>query len=445
MGHYFGTDGIRASAEAEILQPPFLKRLAKAAFAFAGGKSGLSIVIGRDPRTSGARIVDALSEVWVGAGGRVLDCGIVPTPAIALAVKAAKADLGVVVTASHNPARDNGIKFFSGSGTKLSEADEARLEALIDTVADLTPCEGGERQAHPAAKAYESFAIGQAAAGILQGKKIVLDCAHGATAKTTPVVLRALGAELILLGDAPDGKNINAGVGSEHPEVLAAKVLESGADLGIAHDGDGDRVLFVDAAGVVVPGDAILALIGQHMIREDLLKDKTLVATVMSNLGLDRSIEALGGRVLRTPVGDRQVFYKMLEGDFGFGGESSGHFILRSHLETGDGLTAALAFLKAWLASGAPVSELASSITLFPQKIVNLYVDEKKPFEAIPEFTEALGKIEKELGTEGRILVRYSGTENKVRLLAEAESEALAQSTIERLEKLVATHLVLTK
>lgn len=445
MGRYFGTDGIRASSDADVLQTPFLGRLARAAYTFAGAESGLSFVIGRDPRASGAGIVDALAEVWVKLGVRVIDCGVAPTPAIALAVKEAGADLGIVVTASHNPAKDNGVKFFSAAGTKLSEGEEARLEGLIDASADLGLNMSGERQPFPAADIYKRFAINQAPKAMLAGKKIALDCANGATAGTTPDVLRALGAELCLIGDSPDGRNINAGVGSEHPEVLAERVIEVGADLGIAHDGDGDRVLFVDELGVVVPGDAVLALIGQHMIGEGSLTGKTLVATVMSNLGLDRAIEALGGTVLRTPVGDRQVFYKMLDGDFCFGGESSGHLIMRHYLETGDGLTAALAFLKAWLASGVAVSELAASITLFPQKTANLYVDEKKPFEAMPEFLAALGEIEKALGAEGRILVRYSGTENKVRLLAEAESESLADSTMKTLTELVAGHLVLTK
>lgn len=445
MGSYFGTDGIRASADSAVFQTPFLARLAGAAVAFLGRGSAVTILIGRDPRASGERIVAELAQAWVDAGVRVLDCGVVPTPAVALGARDAPADLGVVVTASHNPAQDNGIKFFSDEGTKLSEAEEARLESLIDHASALQPRPGGERVPYPAAEAYTAFAIRQAPPGFLAGKKIVIDCAHGATAKTSPFVLGALGAELCTLGDHPDGQNINDGLGSEHPEVLAAKVLELGADLGIAHDGDGDRVLFVDESGAVVPGDTVLALIGQHLIRAGELKDRTLVATVMSNLALDRAIEAFGGEVLRTPVGDRQVFYKMLAGEYGFGGESSGHLILRDYLPTGDGLTAALAFLKAWLASGEPVSSWAGHIRLYPQITRNLYVEEKKPFEEMPAFARALSALEKEMEGTGRILVRYSGTEDKVRLLAEAESAERALMAIEQLVALVKSHLVLTK
>jgi phosphoglucosamine mutase len=445
MGNYFGTDGIRAASDAAVLQAPFLRRLAAATFSYIGKGSGATIAIGRDPRHSGTEIVQVLTEAWARAGVRILDCGVAPTPAVALAVMTSEADLGVMVTASHNPARDNGIKFFSAEGTKLSESDEAVLEGLIDSASPLSDEDGGACIDYPAVENYVTFALQQAPADLLRGFKIVLDCANGATVATSPRVLRELGADLVVLGDRPDGNNINLGVGSEHPEKLAEAVRRSGAQLGIAHDGDGDRVLFVDETGAQVPGDVILGLVGSYLVKNDALHERTIVATVMSNLGLDRAIEAIGGRVLRAGVGDRQVFYKMVEGGFGFGGESSGHLILREWLPTGDGLTAAITFLQAWMAAAKPVSTWATSIPLFPQRLVNLAVESKPPLAELPDFEAGLAAITKNLGSRGRILVRYSGTENKIRLLAEAEDANLVDQTLLELQSLAEAHLDLTK
>ncbi|MFP4542015.1 MAG: phosphoglucosamine mutase, partial [Opitutales bacterium] len=325
MGRYFGTDGIRAAAAAEVFQPPFLERLAGAALRVLAGERPSGgrplIVLGRDPRHSGEAIARHLGACWAAAGACVLDAGVVPTPAVALAVREREASFGVVVTASHNPAADNGIKFFGAGGTKLSEALEAALEEAIEAESAPVRRLGGQVERIDGAEDYRRFASGQLPAGALAGCRLVVDCAHGAAAETTPAVLRALGAEVSALGVMPDGHNINAGVGSEAPAALAAQVRATGAHLGLAHDGDGDRVLFVDETGTVVPGDAVLALLARHLLREGALAEQTLVATVMSNFALDRWMERLGGRLVRTPVGDRQVLHRMLEGGFDLGGD----------------------------------------------------------------------------------------------------------------------------
>lgn len=446
MGRYFGTDGIRAEAASEVFSPPFLGRLARALVAFlaeAREVSAPSIVLGRDPRHSGAAVVETLAAELSAAGAGVLDAGIVPTPAVARTVLARGADLGIVITASHNPAADNGIKLFTAGGTKFSAAEEAAIESRLEAMAPLPPAPRVTAERIDAAGAYVDFAAGLLPPGALQGWRIAVDCAHGATAATTPAVLRRLGAEVQAIGVEPDGVNINDGVGSEHPERLAELVRRTGARLGLAHDGDGDRLVLVDAAGAIVPGDAVLGLLGQALARAGRLAGQTVVATVMSNLGLDRALAAVGGRVVRTPVGDRQVYYQMLEGGYDFGGESSGHLIFRPFLPTGDGLVAALLVLEAMLSSGEDLATLAGRIPLFPQQLTNRRVREKIPLETLPGLAAALAELSGRLGERGRILVRYSGTEPKIRLLAEAESEALLAETMAELERLVGRDLEL--
>jgi phosphoglucosamine mutase len=444
MGRYFGTDGIRGAATAEVFQPPFLSRLAKALRSFLeqrGEDGGLTVVVGRDSRASGERIGRLLGQALRANGFSVRMAGVAPTPAVAKAVIDLDASLGIVVTASHNPASDNGIKLFARGGTKYAAEAEGILEDLIEAALPepIPTSDGLER--YDAAGAYTDFARGLLPAGSLRGWKIVVDCAHGATTGTTPAILRDLGAEVVSLGVEPDGGNINDGVGSEHPELLAARVRAEGASLGLAHDGDGDRLILVDESGAVVPGDAVLGLLGKYLAQAGALPAETIVATVMSNLGLDRAMATVGGRVVRTPVGDREVFQAMRAGGFAFGGESSGHLIVRSLLPTGDGLVAALQVFAALRASGESLSTLWGRIPLFPQCLRNLPVEEKLPFEAVPGFDAGLRAIGTALGERGRILVRYSGTETKLRLLAEAESSTLVEEVLARLEALARAHL----
>lgn len=434
MGRYFGTDGIRGEATAAYFQPPFLHRLANALILYlrraVSAERPLQVIIGRDPRWSGIDIARVLAEAMAECGVQVLDGGVAPTPAIARGVTEFQCDLGIVVTASHNPATDNGIKLFNREGTKFSEDEEGMLEELIDGGEKLLPHAGPVVFPSDAVDRYVEFATALVHEGALKGWKVAVDCAHGATAGTTPNVLRRLGAEVIAIGDAPDGYNINDGVGSEHPERLQALVTGGGCRIGIAHDGDGDRLILVDEKGATVPGDAVLGFVGQHLVRSGLLARKTVVATVMSNLGLDRALAEVGGQVRRTAVGDRQVFYAMQAEDLDFGGESSGHLIFRRVLPTGDGLVAALMVIQVMLVTGRSLSDLAASIPLYPQRTANLRVREKKPLRALPELQDALDRISADLGDRGRILVRYSGTEPKVRLLAEAENAALADNTL---------------
>ncbi len=427
MGVYFGTDGIRGPATGPLLQAEFLRRIAAGVTCYFGNKAvgkPLHIVIGRDTRGSGERIMKTLGSELSRLGAHVFDGGVAPTPAIAKAVIDLSCDLGVVITASHNPASDNGIKFFGPGGRKLSEATEAGLEKAIDDLHELAE---SDAQAHifpyQAAEHYLPYVRSLIHAGDLEGWKIVVDAANGATAGTTPQVLRELGAEVITLGTQPDGTNINAGVGSEYPEQIGRKVRETGAALGIAHDGDGDRLVLVDETGGVVDGDALMGFLAVFFLKRGSLKGETLVTTVMSNLGLDEAVEKAGGRVIRTAVGDRHVSEAMEKFNLAFGGESSGHLIFREWLPTGDGLIAATQVLRAMRMTGKSLSELAASIPLYPQQLVNLRVREKPPLDTVNGLQEAVAEVERSLCGKGRILLRYSGTEPKIRILVEARDQ----------------------
>jgi phosphoglucosamine mutase len=346
--------------------------------------------------------------------------------------------LGVVITASHNPAADNGIKFFAGTGIKLTDEDELRIESFIPDAARAPlaslPVENGVSD-------YVAIACGLLPAGSLAGWRIVLDTANGATCGTSPVVLRALGAEVIAIGNEPDGLNINAGVGSEHPEKLAEKVRASGARLGVAHDGDGDRCILCDETGAVLDGDEVLTLLALHALSEGRLATSTLVITVQSNLGVDAAINAAGGRVARTSVGDRYVIERMLADGATLGGESSGHIICSDTAPTGDGLVAALRVMEVMLATGRPLSELRKGLRKFPQATGNLKVKEKRELAECAALVSEIGALQAELGAQGRVLVRFSGTEPKLRLLVEGPTDAAVASGIERLSGAAAVDL----
>lgn len=442
---YFGTDGIRGQYGSPCMNPGFARQVGSALGRWLRQSSdgeAHSVLIGRDTRASGPALVAALAEGLATEGVRAVDAGVVPTPAIALAIPPSGVSMGIAVTASHNPAQDNGIKLFSATGLKLADSTELEIEALIDAVGANPPVYlPTECVEYDALGLYCERLLAVLGTGALAGWTVACDTAHGATAGSTPDVLRELGATVHTLGDAPDGTNINAGLGSEHPEALRELVERTGARIGIAHDGDGDRVLLCDETGSIVDGDEVLAMIGLHLLRQDELAHGTVVATIMSNLGLDAAIEAAGGHVVRVGVGDRYVLEAMEAHGYNFGGEASGHIIFRDFSTTGDGLLAALQVLRLMLDTGRPLSELRRCLTLFPQLKKNLKVKERLPLDTLPEFQRRVQAIEQSMG-RGRILVRYSGTEPKIRLLAEAADTLTAQDALAELELLVREHLV---
>ena len=436
---YFGTDGVRGPYVGPVINEDFAARLAQAAARWARSSGSGRVLIGRDTRASGAALMEAVAQGLRAGGAEPVSLGVLPTPAVARAVRESDARLGVMITASHNPASDNGIKFFGADGVKLTDADELAIEALLESVAPLTvaTCTTAEG----AVSHYIAAAEAILPAGSLAGWKVVLDTAHGATSGTSPAVLRNLGAEVVGMGDAPDGANINAGVGSEHPAPLAAKVRAVGARLGIAHDGDGDRCLLCDENGEVLDGDVILTILATHALAQGRLVKDTLVITVQSNLGVDAALAAVGGRVVRTSVGDRYVIERMTAEGATLGGESSGHIICSEISPTGDGLVAALKVMEVMLATGQPLSALRRVLQKFPQLTAALKVKEKCPLENLARVSATIRTLESELGERGRVLVRYSGTEPKVRPLIEGPTEAIVADGLARLEAAVRSDL----
>jgi phosphoglucosamine mutase len=433
---YFGTDGVRGPYGGPVINEEFAARLGFAVAVWLPQKG--RVLIGRDTRQSGAALEAAVMRGLRAAGCEPVSLGVVPTPAVARAVRTERAALGVVITASHNPAADNGIKFFGPSGVKLTDEDELQIEQRLPAwVAEAEPPATGVVPTRAAAD-YVTATAQLLAPGSLRGWRIVLDTAHGATCGTSPVVLRALGAEVVGIGDAPDGANINAGVGSEHPGPLAARVLAVGARLGIAHDGDGDRCVLCDERGEVLDGDEILALLATYALAHGRLANRTLVVTMQSNLGVDAAITASGGRVLRTNIGDRYVIERMLAEGATLGGESSGHIICSDVSPTGDGLVAALKVIEVMIAADRPLSELRRVLKKFPQRTAALKVREKRPIDSLSHLPATIRRIEEELGARGRVLVRYSGTEAKLRLLVEGPTAAEVDSAIARLQAAVA-------
>ena len=426
---YFGTDGVRGPYGGPVINESFAARLGAAAGRWIGGSG--RVVIGRDTRASGESLAAAVARGLASVGLTPVLLGAAPTPAVARAVRTQGAVLGVVITASHNPACDNGIKFFSRTGVKLTDEDEAAIEQALPSDVPASTATFASADVLPDYMAATGAIL---PANALRGWKIVLDTANGATCATSPAVLRALGAEVIGLGDSPDGKNINAGVGSEHPGPLAQRVREVGARLGIAHDGDGDRCILCDERGEVLDGDEILTILATHAHRQGKLAAQTLVITVQSNLGVDAALGALGGRVARTDVGDRYVIERMFATGATLGGESSGHIICSEISPTGDGLVAALKTIEVMLATGRPLSELRGALAKFPQRSLALKVREKRPLETLPTLPRAIEALERELGSQGRVLVRYSGTEAKLRLLVEGPTDAAVQAGLARLE-----------
>jgi phosphoglucosamine mutase len=404
------------------------------------GRGKHKIVIGKDTRLSGYMLENAISSGILSMGVDVLFIGPLPTPGVAYVTRSLRADAGIVITASHNPYTDNGIKFFRADGYKLDDKIEAQIEKLVFTgeVEKIRPSSehiGKAVRIDDALGRYIEYAKGGFPKGLtLEGMKVVLDCGHGAAYKSSPCVLRELGAEVIVYGNTPDGKNINENCGSMHPESMCRKVVEHGAHIGIAHDGDADRVLLCDEKGNLIDGDDIMAITALEMLAEKSLAGKVLVSTVMSNAGLEAAIKKAGGRMIRTAVGDRNVIDEMLKHDYNFGGEQSGHLIYRDFATTGDGLVAALQILRIMKAKGTSLSKLAKCWTRFPQLVTNVKVREKIPFAELDGLDALVAGAEKDLATQGgRLLLRYSGTEPKARLLVEGRDAAALKTWSEKI------------
>jgi len=422
----FGTDGIRGVANAHPMTGEMMLQLGRAlAYLIRNGSHRHRVVIGKDTRLSGYMLETALASGICSMGVDVLICGPLPTPAISQLTVSMRADAGAVISASHNPYQDNGIKFFSRDGFKLPDEIEMKIEELIanDELHHLRPTAtsiGKAFRIEDAGGRYVVFAKSTFPKDLtLEGLTIVVDCGHGAAYRVAPSVLQELGAKVITIGAEPDGKNINKGFGALHPESMCKAVLKTGANLGIALDGDADRLIVADEKGRVVDGDAVMAICGLDLLRRKALPKKTVVATVMSNLGLGQCIGKAGGRLVRTRVGDRYVVEEMRKSGYSFGGEQSGHLIFLEHATTGDGTVAGLALLSVMVQSGKPISELAKEMDVYPQAQLSLEVREKPELGSLPAVMRAIRDVEKKLGEDGRVLVRYSGTEPKVRVLVE--------------------------
>jgi phosphoglucosamine mutase len=399
------------------------------------GRGKHKIVIGKDTRLSGYMLENAISSGILSMGVDVLFIGPLPTPGVAYVTRSLRADAGIVITASHNPYEDNGIKFFGADGYKLDDKIENEIEGLVFSgeIEKVRPTAGEIGKAvriDDALGRYIEFAKSSFPRGMtLEGLRVVVDCGHGAAYKSTPSVLHELGAEVIVYGHRPDGTNINKDCGSMHPAQMCHNVAEHKAHIGIAHDGDADRVLLCDENGKLIDGDDIMAIAALDMLAEKTLAKKTLVATVMSNAGLETAIKSAGGKMIRTAVGDKNVIDEMLKHGFNFGGEQSGHLIFRDFGTTGDGLVAALQILRIMKAKGHPLSRLAKCWTRFPQLVTNVKVREKKPFEQLDDVVKLVAGAEKELKSAGgRVLLRYSGTEPKARLLLEGRDAKILES-----------------
>ncbi|HEX6472562.1 MAG TPA: phosphoglucosamine mutase [Streptosporangiaceae bacterium] len=447
MGRLFGTDGVRGVANRDLTAPLAMDLSVAAARvlgevgALAAGGQGRErplAVVGRDPRASGEFLEAAVVAGLASAGVDVLRLGVLPTPAVAHLTTALGADLGVMLSASHNPAPDNGIKFFDRSGYKLADEIEDSIEAHLGTAWEPPrgPGVGRVRDAYDEAERYIAYLLSTLSAP-LDGLRVVVDCANGAAFMVAPEALRRAGASVSTIGADPDGLNINDGCGSTHLDALRRAVVEGGADVGIAHDGDADRCLAVTAAGEVVDGDQIMAVLALELREAGRLPGDTLVATVMSNLGFRLAMREAGIAVVETAVGDRYVLEAMKGGGYVFGGEQSGHVILLDHATTGDGVLTALHLLATMARRGLPLDELVKVMTRLPQVLINVRGVDKTKAGASPELAAAVEAAEAELGETGRVLIRPSGTEPMVRVMVEAAREEQATAVAERLAEVV--------
>ncbi len=443
MSRLFGTDGIRGVANTEPLTTELAFRLGRQLVATLlehHGVGKVRLVVGRDTRLSGPMLEGALVSGALSAGGDVLAVGVLPTPGIAYLTRRLEAHGGVVLSASHNPFEDNGIKIFSSEGAKFPDAWEDEIEARLagaDVAPKPTGAHIGRLILHETAEVEYVEHARTTCPFDLKGLRIVLDCAHGATYRVAPQVFRGLGAQVRVIAARPDGQNINLKSGAMHPEALQREVRRTRAHLGLAFDGDGDRLISVDERGEIRDGDYALAICGRHLAAHGRLKHGIIVTTVMANVGLDQSLGAAGVRTVKTQVGDRYVLEEMLRIGANLGGEQSGHLLFLDHTTTGDGIVSALQIVSVMRETGRPLSELAGCLAKFPQVLVNVAVKAKPPVEAIPGLTERARGFEAEMNGSGRILLRYSGTESLLRVMVEGEEEARIRWVAEELARIV--------
>ncbi|WP_261134227.1 phosphoglucosamine mutase [Bacillus sp. Marseille-Q3570] len=441
MGKYFGTDGVRGVANTELTPELAFKLGRFGGYVLTKETQKPKIIIGRDTRISGHMLEGALVAGLLSIGAEVMRLGVISTPGVAYLTKALGAQAGVMISASHNPVGDNGIKFFGSDGFKLLDEQEREIEELLDLDKDDLPrptgmdlglvsdyFEGGQK--------YLQF-LKQTVDEDFSGLRIALDCAHGAVSSLAPHLFADLDADITTIGSSPNGLNINDGVGSTHPEKLVDLVKEKEADVGLAFDGDGDRLIAVDENGTIIDGDQIMFICAKHFASEGRLKKDTVVSTVMSNLGFYKGLEAANIASEQTAVGDRYVMERMREGDFNLGGEQSGHIIFLDHSTTGDGLLSALQLVNIMKLTQRPLSELASEMEKFPQCLKNVKVTDKTKVMENPAVKEAIAKVEAETSGNGRVLVRPSGTEPLVRVMVEAPTEELCEKYVEEIARVV--------
>ena len=435
MGRLFGTDGVRGVANIEPVTAETALKLGRAAahiITQLGGSRGhrAQIVIGKDTRLSGYMLENALAAGIMSLGVDVLLIGPLPTPGVAYITRSLRADAGIVLSASHNPYEDNGIKFFRHDGYKLDDEIELKIENLVFSgeIESIRPTAGKIGRAtriDDALGRYVEFAKGSFPRNLtLEGLRVAVDVGNGAAYKSTPCILRELGATAIVAHNTPNGRNINKDCGSTHPAEIQRLVRETGAQIGITHDGDADRVLLCDETGELVDGDEIMAIAAIDLLKRERLAQNTLVATIMSNFGLDEALHAHGGKVTRTKVGDRYVIEEMMRNRLNLGGEQSGHMIFHDYTTTGDGIISALQILRVMVERGRPLSELKRCLVKYPQAQRNLRVKSKPPIDELPEVLRLVRHAEAELAGAGRVLLRYSGTEPKIRLLIEGRDAA---------------------
>jgi phosphoglucosamine mutase len=447
MGKYFGTDGVRGVANSELTPELAFKLGRFGGFVLTKDKDRPKVLIGRDTRVSGHMLEGALVAGLLSIGAEVMRLGVISTPGVSYLTKALGAEAGVMISASHNPVADNGIKFFGPDGFKLSDEQEYEIEELIDMTSDQLPrpvgadlgqvmdyFEGGQKYLQ-----YLKNTVDEDFSGI----HIALDCAHGATSSLATHLFADLDADISVMGASPNGININAGVGSTHPEALAAMVKEKGADVGLSFDGDGDRLIAIDEKGNVVDGDQIMFICGKYMKEHGRLKHSTIVSTVMSNLGFYKGLEVLGIQSVPTAVGDRYVVEEMKKNGFNLGGEQSGHIIFLDYNTTGDGLLTGLQLVNIMKATKKTLSELAADMKKFPQKLVNVRVTDKHHVTDNEKVKTIIEQVEAEMNGNGRILVRPSGTEPLVRVMAEAPTEELCEDYVNRIVSVVKAEMEL--
>lgn len=436
LGIYFGTDGVRGIAN-KTLTPEIAYKLGRiGGYLFKKDDSRAKVLIGRDTRISGPMFEGALIAGLLSSGAEVMRLGVITTPGVAYLTKAMGAHLGIMISASHNPFEDNGIKLFGPNGMKLSDEEEAEVERLLNSEDSLPRPIGKEigtiNDYYESSQKYLSY-LQETIDNTFEGLNVGLDCANGSTSSLAALLFANLEADIYTIGNSPNGTNINDGFGSTHPEQLQKIVVEKGLDVGLAFDGDGDRLIAVDEKGNIVDGDKIMYICATYLHERNMLPKHTVVATVMSNLGLYKALENKGIDVVTTKVGDRYVLEKMLEGNYALGGEQSGHIIFLDHLTSGDGMLTGVQLLNIMVETGKPLSELAAEMPTYPQVLKNVPVENKDEMMKNETLLEAIRNVEEELGESGRVLVRPSGTESLIRVMVEAETEAQCEQYVNQL------------